>query len=216
MAKMLVNDFSGLILIGLSGAFLTNAVMCRALGLDRVKNMEEDSDEIIFCILQAVCSLGASCLFWLVRDLIEVPAAYLEQFGVSKYYSNVFLWPLAAALITAVVFIAVFVITVKIAPYDRVTSAARQLPFAAFNTFVSGVILLEASAQYSFWEMLVFTLGSNLGYIISNGLLREGNRRLQNSDVPAAFRGLPIRLLYLSALAVAFYALTGHSLSPLL
>ena len=62
MAKMLVNDFSGLILIGLSGAFLTNAVMCRALGLDRVKNMEEDSDEIIFCILQAVCSLGASCL----------------------------------------------------------------------------------------------------------------------------------------------------------
>ena len=216
MAKMLVNDFSGLILIGLSGAFLTNAVMCRALGLDRIKNMEEDSDEIIFCILQAVCSLGASCLFWLVRDLIEVPAAYLEQFGVSKYYSNVFLWPLAAALITAVVFITVFVITVKIAPYDRVTSAARQLPFAAFNTFVSGVILLEASAQYSFWEMLVFTLGSNLGYIISNGLLREGNRRLQNSDVPAAFRGLPIRLLYLSALAVAFYALTGHSLSPLL
>ena len=216
MAKMLVNDFSGLMLIGLSGAFLTNAVMCRALGLDRIKNMEEDSDEIIFCILQAVCSLGASCLFWLVRDLIEVPAAYLEQFGVSKYYSNVFLWPLAAALITAAVFIVVFVITVKIAPYDRVTSAARQLPFAAFNTFVSGIILLEASAQYSFWEMLVFTLGSNLGYIISNGLLREGNRRLQNSDVPAAFRGLPIRLLYLSALAVAFYALTGHSLSPLL
>ena len=216
MAKMLVNDFSGLMLIGLSGAFLTNAVMCRALGLDRIKNMEEDSDEIIFCILQAVCSLGASCLFWLVRDLIEVPAAYLEQFGVSKYYSNVFLWPLAAALITAAAFIVVFVITVKIAPYDRVTSAARQLPFAAFNTFVSGIILLEASAQYSFWEMLVFTLGSNLGYIISNGLLREGNRRLQNSDVPAAFRGLPIRLLYLSALAVAFYALTGHSLSPLL
>ena len=216
MAKMLVNDFSGLILIGLSGAFLTNAVMCRALGLDRVKNMEEDSDEIIFCILQAVCSLGASCLFWLVRDLIEVPAAYLEQFGVSKYYSNVFLWPLAAALITAVVFIVVFVITVKIAPYDRVTSAARQLPFAAFNTFVSGVILLEASAQYSFLEMLVFTLGSNLGYIISNGLLREGNRRLQNGDVPEAFRGLPARLLYLSVLAVAFYALTGHSLSPLL
>lgn len=216
MAKMLVNDFSGLMLIGLSGAFLTNAVMCRALGLDRIKNMEEDSDEIIFCILQAVCSLGASCLFWLVRDLIEVPAAYLEQFGVSKYYSNVFLWPLAAALITAAVFIVVFVITVKIAPYDRVTSAARQLPFAAFNTFVSGIILLEASAQYSFWEMLVFTLGSNLGYIISNGLLREGNRRLQNSDVPAAFRGLPIRLLYLSALAVAFYAITGHSLSPLL
>jgi len=62
----------------------------------------------------------------------------------------------------------------------------------------------------------VFTIGSNLGYIISYSMLREGNRRMQSSDVPDAFRGLPVRLLYLAVLAVAFYALTGHSQSPLL
>jgi Na+-translocating ferredoxin:NAD+ oxidoreductase RnfA subunit len=39
---------------------------------------------------------------------------------------------------------------------------------------------------------------------------------MQSSDVPDAFRGLPVRLLYLAVLAVAFYALTGHSQSPLL
>ena len=216
MSRILINDFSGLILIGLSGAFLANAVLCRGEGLDRVKNMEENSDETIFFILQTICSLAASCLFWLVRDLLAVPAAFLERFGVSRYYSNVFIWPLAAAIITAVVFIIVFVITVKVAPYDKVTGAARQLPFSAFNTFVAGIIFLEASAQYSFSEVLAFTAGSNLGYIISYSLLREGNRRMQNSDVPDAFRGLPVRLLYLSALAVAFYALTGHSQSPLL
>ncbi len=216
MNGMFIDKFSGLLLIGVSGSFLANAVLCRAVGLDRVKNMEEDGSEGIFFTLQTLCSLAASCLFWLVRDLAEAPASFLEQFGISKYYSEVFIWPLFIALVTAVVFIIVFVITVKAAPYDKVTSAARLLPFAAFNTFVSGVILLESSARHSFWEMVVFTIGSNVGYIVSYWMLREGDRLLRNRDVPEAFRGLPVRLLYLSALAVAFYALTGHILSPLL
>ena len=212
MINELINKFSGMILIGLSGTFLANAVLCRAMGLERVKSIEEDSDERIFLILQTVCSLAASALFWLVRDYVTIPAL-LETYGISKYYSSVFLWPLVIAAVTAAVFVLAFVITVKVAPYDKVTSAARQLPFAAFNTFVTGVILLEASAHYGLWEVLIFTLASNLGYIISFWMMREGDRRLRNRDVPAAFRGLPVRLLYLAVLAVAFYALTGHSLS---
>jgi Na+-transporting NADH:ubiquinone oxidoreductase subunit E/electron transport complex protein RnfA len=213
---MLINDFSELILIALTASFLANAVLCRAMGFDRIKNMEEDGDEGLFFTLQALCSIAASCVFWLVRDYTEVPASFLERFGISRYYSKVFLWPLFIAVVTAAVFIIVFVIAVKIAPYDKVTSAARQLPFAAFNTFVLGIILLQTSAQYGFWETVVFTVASNIGYMISYWMLREGDRLLQNRDVPEAFRGLPVRLLYLSALAVAFYALTGHSLSSLL
>ncbi|MBQ5412710.1 MAG: hypothetical protein IIU19_04930, partial [Oscillospiraceae bacterium] len=67
MNGMFIDKFSGLLLIGVSGSFLANAVLCRAVGLDRVKNMEEDGSEGIFFTLQTLCSLAASCLFWLVR-----------------------------------------------------------------------------------------------------------------------------------------------------
>jgi|GEM_PF-73615 len=216
MIRDIVSGISGMMLVGVSGAFLESIVLCRAMGLDRVKNIEEDSDEVIFCILQAVCSLISSVIFWVLTDLVHIPEAVFQPFGVSDYYSQVYLWPLFSAVIIAVVFISVFVVAVKVAPYEKVTSAARQLPFAAFNNFVVGVILVSASEHYSFWEMLVFTVGSNIGYMVVNGMLREGNRRLQNRNVPAAFRGLPARLLYLSGLAIAFYTLTGHSLSSLL
>lgn len=216
MVREIINRFSDLITVSLSGAFLANLVLGRAIGMDRVKNIEEDSDEFIFFILQAVCSTAVSILFWILHRFISVPASLLERFGTSEYYSKVFLWPLLLAVITAVVFFMEFVVTVKVAPYEKVTSAARQLPFAAFNTFVAGVVLISTSSQYSFFTMLLFTIGANLGYLVANWMLMEGNRRLQNRDIPAAFRGLPARLLYLSGLAVAFYSLTGHSLSSLL
>lgn len=216
MIKEFISEFSEMILIGLTGAFLANVALCRALGLDRIKNIEEDSDERIFCILQAVCSVLSAAGFWFAEKFIDVPALLLEPFGVSEYYSHVYLWPLLIALVTAVVFIVVFVVTVKIAPYDKVTSAARQLPFAAFNNFAAGVILVAASKEYNIVKMIVYTAGANVGYIMANMMLREGNRRLQSRDIPAAFRGLPARLLYLSGLAIAIYALTGHSQSSLL
>ncbi len=216
MIKEFISEFSEMIMIGLTGAFLANITFCRAAGLDRIKNIEEDSDERIFCILQAVCSLLSSVAFWFAERYISTPASLLEPFGVSEYYSQVYLWPLLIAVVTAVVFIIVFIVTVKVAPYDKVTSAARQLPFAAFNNFAAGVILVSASRQYSLIEMIVYTAGANIGYIMANMMLREGNRRLQSREVPAAFRGLPAKLLYLSGLAIAFYALTGHSLSSLL
>ena len=214
MLNSFVSTFSELIVIGLAGAFLSNAVLCRAMGLDRVKTIEEDSDEVDFATVQVPDVLPR---------ILEIPGRDEEEelrkvilLEKSEYYARAFLWPLLIAIITAGVFFLVFVITVKVAPYDKVTSAARQLPFAAFNTFVAGTVLISASAEYSFFETLLYTIGANIGFIIANWMLREGNRKLQNREIPAAFRGFPSRLLYLAGLAIAFYALTGRSLSSLL
>ena len=79
MVKELISRFSELMVIGLSGAFLSNAVLCRAMGLDRIKNIEEDSDEIIFCILQFACSMLTSLLFGIAKKLVYIPASLLEK-----------------------------------------------------------------------------------------------------------------------------------------
>ena len=44
-------------------------------------------------------------------------------------------------------------------------------------------------------------------------VVREGARKLDNEDVPATFRGLPVTLLYIGILALAIYGFTGHLIS---
>ena len=41
----------------------------------------------------------------------------------------------------------------------------------------------------------------------------EGQRKLDSQRVPAAFRGLPVALLYIGILALAIYGFTGHTVT---
>ena len=84
---------------------------------------------------------------------------------------------------------------------------------ATFNSAVLGPMLLTATSRFTFVETMGFALGSGLGYGLAVMLLTEGQRKLNNRNVPVAFRGLPINLLYIGILALAIYGITGHRLS---
>ena len=56
-------------------------------------------------------------------------------------------------------------------------------------------------------------LGSAVGYAAALVLVSEGQRKIQNRNVPASFRGLPVTLVYIGVLALAIYGLTGHTLA---
>ena len=51
-------------------------------------------------------------------------------------------------------------------------------------------------------------LGSCLGFLLLSWLTAEGMERLDNPDMPAAFRGLPATLVYLGLLALALMGFT--------
>ena len=55
-----------------------------------------------------------------------------------------------------------------------------------------------------------FVTGSALGYVLAVLVVTEGQRKLQNRNVPAPFKGLPVTLLYIGVLALAIYGFTGH------
>ena len=42
-------------------------------------------------------------------------------------------------------------------------------------------------------------------------LVTEAQNRLRSQSIPAAFRGMPITLIYIGVLALAIYGLTGHT-----
>ncbi len=83
------------------------------------------------------------------------------------------------------------------------------LPLITTNCAILGVILLNISYEYNFIEMLVFTIGSSLGYVLVLYLFSNIRVRLDNSPIPNGFKGIPIALIIASILSLLFVRYVG-------
>jgi Na+-translocating ferredoxin:NAD+ oxidoreductase RnfA subunit len=212
----LISALSVFFLSGLAAVFAQNVLLGRGMGLENVTQTEEEREGSLFCLLQGACCALSGCFCWLIRNYGLPHAGFLEAFGMSEYYARAYLWPLVIALSVSLAYFLVFVAAVKLAPQDLVMPSLNRLPWACFNTFVAGVLLLSASRNYSFLQMLGFSLGSSMGYYLADMYARAGARKLMKREIPPAFEGLPASILYLSGLALAAYAVIGHRLSALI
>ncbi len=80
----------------------------------------------------------------------------------------------------------------------------KLLPLAAFNNLVIGVALIcNHSFSLSFLAAIGLALGCCVGFVVLSYLTAEGIERMDNPDIPAAFRGLPIILVYVGLIALA-------------
>lgn len=78
------------------------------------------------------------------------------------------------------------------------------LIFSAFNNLVVGLPLIaNHQFQCNIGGMVGLSMGSCIGYIVITYLTREAADRMNNPDMPEAFKGFPGTLLFLGILALA-------------
>ncbi len=117
-------------------------------------------------------------------------------------------WPklLRPLLIVAVVALlyCLFVLICSKAFPGLYARTAKLLPLAAFNNLVIGIALI---CNHNFSTTLIgaigLALGGCVGFVVLSFITAEGIERLDNPDIPPAFRGLPIMLVYVGLLALA-------------
>lgn len=91
--------------------------------------------------------------------------------------------------------------------YRRVS---RILPLAAFNNLVIGIaLIINHQFALSLLGAIGLSLGACLGFVVLAWLTAEGMERIDNPDMPQAFRGLPATLLYLGILSLAVLGFTS-------
>ena len=83
------------------------------------------------------------------------------------------------------------------------------LPFAGINTLVLGSLLLNEHLGNNFLHALSFAIGTVTGFSILLYILVAMNERLQAGNVPEPFRGIPVVLLSMAILSMAFMGLAG-------
>ncbi|HOB36226.1 MAG TPA: Rnf-Nqr domain containing protein [Candidatus Avimonas sp.] len=182
----------------LAAAFLQNVVLMTGFGSSvLIKSSRKRTNILPFGALL--------CLFTTLTVLICYPLDILIGTGVVAKW----LRPLMIISITAVLYVIVVITLNKRFPslYRRIK---RLIPVAAFNNLVIGIaIIINHQFAVSFLGAVGLSLGTCAGFLLLSWLSTEGIERLDNPDVPKAFRGLPSILIYLGILSLALMGFSG-------
>lgn len=180
-----------------------NAIFTRALGVSRlVKMVDDGSVELLkFGALLTFVQFLSSLLGYFVNRLLA---------GSSFAYKAAF-QPLVLVLCSVVAFFVVLLGVALLGGRIAAKDYVELLPMATFNCCVLGTLLLTTLGGYTLTQTLAFSLGTSVGYVLAVLLVDEGQRKIQNRNLPATFRGLPVTLVYIGILALAIYGFTGHT-----
>ena len=83
------------------------------------------------------------------------------------------------------------------------------IPLIASNCAVLGVALLNSNANRTLAAAIFYGAGAALGFGIVLTLLSALREKLDDADVPTAFRGAPITLITAGIMSIAFFGFTG-------
>ena len=88
-------------------------------------------------------------------------------------------------------------------------SLGVYLPLVTTNCAVLGVALLSVQNEYGVLESVVNGIGASLGFLLAIVLMAGIREKLENSNIPEAFKGTPIVLITAGLMAIAFCGFGG-------
>lgn len=196
---------SEFLIAAFTAAILQNAVFARGLGAS--------GETLALNKPRGILRFGAFLIYIVTLSAaLAWPLNYLLRlYRLSSRLGIRYLSSITTLLCICLVFALTYVVTRAWLP--RLHYALRPLALpAALNTAVLGAILLAFSSGYGYLKTCGFAFGSGAGYMLALLLISEGRKRIALSDVPRAFRGLPVALIYIGILSLAIYGLIGHQL----
>ena len=186
-----------LIVILMSAILVNNYVLNKFLGICPFLGVSKKSDQAV--------GMGASVIFvmlvataatWPIYNYLLVPngLAYLQPI--------VFILVIAALVQFVEIFLKKFIPALH-------KSLGVYLPLITTNCAVLGVTINNITDEYTFIESMVSSLGCGLGFLLAMWLFAGVRNRLEESDAPECFKGMPITLVAASIVSVAFMGFGG-------
>lgn len=189
--------FKGLILILMGGVLINNYVLnqflgiCPFLGVSKKVNQASGMGAAVIFVM-----LFATAATWPIHNYVLIPLK-LE-----------YLQTIVFILVIATLVQFVEIVLKRYIPSLH-ASLGIYLPLITTNCAVLGVTINNINAGYSFLESMVSSLGVGLGFLLAMLLFAGVRSKLDDSNAPKCFRGLPVTLIAASIVAMAFYGFAG-------
>lgn len=186
-----------LILIAISAVFVENFVLSRFLGICPFLGVSKKTSTAV--------GMGGAVVFVITLSSVVTWAAneyLLKPFELTYLQTIVFILVIAALV--------QFVETVlkKVMP-SLYSALGIYLPLITTNCAVLGSALLIQERQYSLLNAVVFGFASAVGFTLAMVLFSGVRERIETSEIPVAFQGLPIALIAAALVSVAFIGFQG-------
>lgn len=183
---------TSLMLIILTTALVNNVVLSQFLGICSFLGVSKQ--------IKTSVSLGGAVIF-----VMAISSA------VANLLYTYLLKPLHLEYLETIVFILVIATLVQMVEmFLKKTSPAIYqalgiyLPLITTNCAVLGVAITNVQNSYNLIESVTAGVGTAVGYTISIVLLAGIRERIDESSIPAPFRGAPVVLLSAALMAIAF------------
>ena len=190
-------DFKLLMVILLSAVFVDNYVLSRFLGICPFLGVSKKFDQAV--------GMGISVTAVM---LLATAATWPIQYFVLNALNMGYLQNIVFILIIATLVQILEMLLKKLSP-ALYKGLGVYLPLITTNCAVLGVTINNIIDGYSFLESMVSTLGCGLGFLLAMILFSGMRSRINESKVPAPFRGLAVTLIAASFISLAFMGFSG-------
>ena len=187
----------GLIIILMTSVLVNNYVLVRFLGIcpflgvsKKVNQASGMGMAVIFVMLFATAAT------WPIYNFVLVPLK------IEYFQTIVFILVIATLVQFVEIILKRFIPSLH-------ASLGIYLPLITTNCAVLGVTINNITAGYNFLESMISSLGVGLGFLLAMLLFAGVRSKLDDSNAPKCFRGLPVTLIAASIVAMAFYGFAG-------
>ena len=195
------------ILIIISAIFVNNILLSQFLGICPFLGVSNT-------LSTATGMSGAVCF---VITLATVVTFLINKYLLVQFHLE-FLQTIAFILVIAALVQMVEIVLKKISP-SLYQALGIFLPLITTNCAVLGVAITVATKQFTIGgqaigllnlgQATVYALATSLGYGLAMILFAGLREHLAGNNVPKPFKGLPIALITVSIMAMAFFGFSG-------
>ncbi|WP_024871201.1 electron transport complex subunit RsxA [Tolumonas lignilytica] len=186
-----------LLLIILANGLVNNVVLSRFLGLCSFMGVTNKIESAIGMAMATTFVISvSSCVSWILNYTV------LEPLGLGYLRLISFIMVIASLVQLTELFVA------KYSP-ELYRTLGIFLPLITTNCAVLGVALLVIEENLNFIQSLFFAFSSALGYSLVMVLFSGLRERLERSQLPALFKGVPLNFITAGILALSFAGFAG-------
>lgn len=190
-------DVKALIIILMSSVLVDNYVLNRFLGICPFLGVSKKVNQSVGMGISVIfVMLVATAVTWPIQTFI------LNEFGLGYLQTIVFILVIASLVQFIEIFLKKYIPALH-------KSLGVYLPLITTNCAVLGVTINNITDGYNFLESMVSSLGCGLGFLLAMVLFSGMRSRIEESDIPESFKGLPVTLVAASFISMAFFGFAG-------
>ena len=193
-----MDAFKSLVIILLSSVFVDNYVLTRFLGICPFLGVSKKLDSAVgMGVAVTFVMVVATAVTWPIQHYI------LNTMNLGYMQTIVFILVIAALVQFIEMALKKFIPSLH-------KALGVYLPLITTNCAVLGVAINNINEhQYNFVQSIINSLGVGLGFMLAMVLFSGMRQKIQESEIPESFKGLPATLIAASFISLAFFGFGG-------